>query len=62
MRRKEILVAWKTEDTALQKKMGKVLRYSCGVQCVLSVTRGDMSHLLQTEIGFLNFHRVCCTE
>lgn len=56
------MVAWKTEDTALQKKMGKVLRYSCGVQCVLSVTRGDMSHLLQTEIGFLNFHRVCCTE
>jgi hypothetical protein len=29
----------------------ETLRYGCGVQCVLSSTRGDMSLLLQTEIG-----------
>jgi hypothetical protein len=44
MRRKEILVAWKKEDIVLQKKMGKVMRYGCGVQCVLSATRGDICH------------------
>jgi len=62
LRRKVILVAWIKEDIALKKKMGKVLRYSCGVQCVLSATGGDMSLLLQTEIRFLKFHRVCCTQ
>jgi hypothetical protein len=29
----------------------ETLRYGCGMQCVLSPTRGDMSLLLQTEKG-----------